>query len=45
MRLPKPLTKILGWLLLVTTIGVVSCQSLFQARVDNAPEIPFFSNE
>ncbi len=40
MRLPKTLKKILGWLLLVTTIGVVSCQSMYQARFDNAPEFP-----
>ncbi len=40
MRLPHTLKKILGWLMLFTTIGVVSCQSMYHARLDNAPKFP-----
>jgi len=40
MQLPDTLKKILGWLLLFTTIGGVSCQSMYHARLHNAPQLP-----
>jgi len=35
--MPKLLRKILGLLLLITTIGLVTCQSLSKAAVDFVP--------
>ncbi len=40
---PKTLRKVLGFLLLLATITTVSCQSMLEARVENAPLLSFLS--
>ncbi|GEM_PF-5068930 len=40
---PKTLRKLLGFLLLLATITTVSCQSMLEARVENAPLLSFLS--